>query len=152
MQATDRSSAPAPEPQRPRGANPREAGTPQQQLDPLASAAAIRDQVAVLRDDAAHLVDLGRAARAGLEWSLRERLDRNPYAVLASAAGIGAVLGGAITPALVFAVASTTIRVTAAAAMRGALVQALGAGLGRAAGGDGRSAGGNHEPRTATNP
>lgn len=152
MPANDRPPASASAPARAPDGNERDARMPPHGLDPLAGAAAIRDQVEVLRDDAARLVDIGRAARAGLEWSLRERLERSPYAVLASAAGIGAVLGGALTPTMVLALTSAAIRVTAATAMRGALVQALGTGIGRATGGGERAAGGNHEPTSERNP
>ena len=152
MPANDRSSAQAADPNRARGTGHRAMQDPPQRLDPFASAAAIRDQVEVLREDAARLVDIGRAARTGLEWSLRGRLERNPYAVLASAAGIGAVLGGALTPTMVLALTSAAIRITAATAMRGALVQALGAGIGRAAGNGEQTSRGNHEPTSENNP
>ncbi|MBK7973921.1 MAG: hypothetical protein IPK07_11835 [Deltaproteobacteria bacterium] len=139
MQPTDPS--PPSQPERASGAPhgsgaapPRDAELPEHGLDPLAGAAAIRDQVGVLRDDAARLVDLGRAARTGLEWTLRERLERSPYSVLAAAAGVGAILGGALTPAMILALASGSIRLTAATALRGALMQALGSGLGQANG------------------
>ena len=128
MQPTDPS--PPSQPERASGAPhgsgaapPRDAELPEHGLDPLAGAAAIRDQVGVLRDDAARL-----------EWTLRERLERSPYSVLAAAAGVGAILGGALTPAMILALASGSIRLTAATALRGALMQALGSGLGQANG------------------
>ncbi len=90
-------------------------------IDPSTGATLIREQIRVIRDDAARLVGIGRAAGLGLEDSVRGSLDRNPYAVLIAAAGVGAALGGALTPGALVLATSSAMRLAAALVLRSAL-------------------------------
>ncbi len=65
------------------------------------SARELVEQGKRIEQELASLAEAARHAAEGWESALRERLERNPYATLAIAAGIGYVLGGGLPTSLV---------------------------------------------------
>lgn len=80
--------------------------------------ARVVEQTRRVRDDVEGLISAVVEARAELESQLRERLSERPYVGLATAAGVGYVLGAGLSPRLVRAALGVGSRVAFAIMMR----------------------------------
>jgi ElaB/YqjD/DUF883 family membrane-anchored ribosome-binding protein len=80
--------------------------------------ARVVEQARRLRDDVEGLISAVVEARGELESQLRDRLSERPYVGLATAAGLGYVLGAGLSPALVRVALGVGTRVAFAVVVR----------------------------------
>lgn len=100
--------------------------------DPEPGLAGVYEQSRRVRADLEGLASAVFEARASWESTLRDKLRERPYVGLATAAGLGYVLGAGVSPALLRVALGLGSRVAVAAVMRRLAVPLTEAVVGRA--------------------
>jgi ElaB/YqjD/DUF883 family membrane-anchored ribosome-binding protein len=102
-----------------KGSSDAKAGAPPRNVKDGASQ--MREQLDAVMNDAARLVSIADATASTATESVRTQLRDSPYLTLGTAAGLGFLLGGGLTPGAMGVLVSTGLRLGAAYLIRTAM-------------------------------